>query len=197
MKDNDYNARFIFLAAPSVTELEQRLIKRGTDAPEKVKECLEIAKEELKQSEIEGFHDKIFVNDHVDVTYQKLEAYIFGDEVVDATESGVPATDTDMADQTTAVEKASTSAMEVEATEWILNEFSLGNLEVIVSACNINMALWHDTFFTLVGMKTYSIAWKLLVFMYPFQPQMSIENSTSYLVRVRKCENRSQVAARV
>ena len=80
LKDNDYSARFIFLAPPNPEELEQRLVKRGTDSEDKIKERLEIAKAELAQSEVEGFHNQIFINDDLEATYKSLEAYIFGDE---------------------------------------------------------------------------------------------------------------------
>lgn len=104
MKDNDYNARFIFLAPPDVGELEQRLIKRGTDTPEKIKERLDIAEAELKQSEVVGFHDKIIINDDLDATYKRLEAYIFGDDEAETEESAVQATEG----------AAATSAMELD-----------------------------------------------------------------------------------
>ena len=41
---------------------------------------LEIAEKELAQAEVEGFHDKIFVNDDLQKTYEQLEKYIFGFE---------------------------------------------------------------------------------------------------------------------
>jgi THO complex subunit 1 len=113
VKDNDYNARFIFLAPPDVGELEQRLTKRGTDTPEKIKERLEIAAAEIKQSEIEGFHDKIIVNDDLNATYGTLEAYIFGVEEADSGESVVQDAD-GPAETTTAGDAAGTSAMELD-----------------------------------------------------------------------------------
>lgn len=85
LKDNGYSARFIFLAPPDAPELEQRLIKRGTDSEDKIKERLEIARAELKQAEVPGFHDQIFVNDDLEATYKALEAYIFGDEEAEET----------------------------------------------------------------------------------------------------------------
>ncbi|KFY05417.1 hypothetical protein O988_00006 [Pseudogymnoascus sp. VKM F-3808] len=77
LKDQSYPARFIFLNAPSVEELEKRLRARGTDDEEKVKQRLETAAEEIKQAEIEGFHDKILVNDNLTDTFEELEKYIF------------------------------------------------------------------------------------------------------------------------
>jgi guanylate kinase len=77
LKDQSYPARFIFLNAPSVEELEKRLRARGTDDEEKVKQRLETAAEEIRQAEIEGFHDKILVNDNLTDTFEELEKYIF------------------------------------------------------------------------------------------------------------------------
>lgn len=58
-------------------ELEKRLRGRGTDDDEKVKQRLETAAEEIKHAEIEGFHDKILVNDNLSDTFDELEKYIF------------------------------------------------------------------------------------------------------------------------
>ncbi|OBT83198.1 hypothetical protein VE02_09148 [Pseudogymnoascus sp. 03VT05] len=77
LKDQSYPARFIFLNAPSLEELEKRLRARGTDDDEKVKQRLETAAEEIKHAEIEGFHDKIIVNDNLTNTFDVLEKYIF------------------------------------------------------------------------------------------------------------------------
>jgi THO complex subunit 1 len=80
LKDRGYDARFIFLAPPDGSELEQRLQKRGSDTAEMIRQRLEIAQKELEQAKIEGFHDVTFVNDNLEVTYKSLESYIFGDE---------------------------------------------------------------------------------------------------------------------
>jgi len=60
-----------------VEKLEKRLRARGMDDEEKVKQRLETAAEEIKQAEIEGFHDKILVNDNLADTFEELEKYIF------------------------------------------------------------------------------------------------------------------------
>jgi len=41
---------------------------------------MEIAKDEIEHSKIEGFHDKIIVNDDLRQAYNELERYIFGIE---------------------------------------------------------------------------------------------------------------------
>jgi len=72
------------LAPPNKAELETRLRKRGLDPEEKIKERLATADLELEQSKVEGFHDKIIINDDLEVTFKELESYIFGlgDETV-------------------------------------------------------------------------------------------------------------------
>lgn len=80
LKDQSYDARFIFLAPPEIPELERRLQRRRSDDEDKIKQRLVIAERELEQAKVEGFHDKIFVNDDLETTYRNLESYIFGDE---------------------------------------------------------------------------------------------------------------------
>jgi guanylate kinase len=48
---------------PSVEELENRLVKRGTDSPDKIKIRVEKAKDELK---LAGQFDTIIVNHQLD-----------------------------------------------------------------------------------------------------------------------------------
>ncbi|KAG0648438.1 THO complex subunit 1 [Hyphodiscus hymeniophilus] len=88
LKDASYAARFLFLQPPNIAELSERLRRRGSDDEDKIKARLEIAEKELQQAKVEGFHDKIFVNDDLQKTYEKLEKYIFGLEG-DIAEEGV------------------------------------------------------------------------------------------------------------
>jgi len=53
----------LFIQAPSVEELERRLIDRGTDSPEKIKQRIDKAAWEMTQAE--GF-DHIIINDDPD-----------------------------------------------------------------------------------------------------------------------------------
>ncbi|OBT64895.1 hypothetical protein VE03_06452 [Pseudogymnoascus sp. 23342-1-I1] len=107
LKDQSYAARFIFLNAPSLEELEKRLRARGTDDEEKVKQRLVTAAEEIKQAEIEGFHDKILVNDNLTDAFEELEKYIFQ---TDAAETDAAETDA------AGTDAAKTDAHGVEAT---------------------------------------------------------------------------------
>jgi len=82
--------------------LQERLRLRGSDDDDKIKARLESAEKELAHADLEGFHDKVFVNDDLEVTYAALEKYIFGDEGGTAT-GAAEATNTEvvMADDET------------------------------------------------------------------------------------------------
>ncbi|MDA9052237.1 guanylate kinase [Schleiferiaceae bacterium] len=56
-------AHALFIQAPSVEELERRLVARGTDSPEKIKLRIEKASWEMNQSE---YFDHIIINDDLD-----------------------------------------------------------------------------------------------------------------------------------
>lgn len=63
-------------------ELERRLKERGGVTPENIEKRLKVAEEEIEQSKVVGFHDKVFVNDNLGETFKEIESYIFGfDEV--------------------------------------------------------------------------------------------------------------------
>lgn len=61
----------IFIAPPSWTELERRLIARGTDTPEKVQQRLQRAKEEWKLADS---YDYVVINSTVDQAVNELDA---------------------------------------------------------------------------------------------------------------------------
>ncbi|MGQ9620181.1 MAG: guanylate kinase [Bacteroidales bacterium] len=64
------NALSVFIMPPSIEELEKRLIKRGSDTPEKIKMRVQKAGIEMKSA---GSFDCIVVNDDLDKA--KNEAY--------------------------------------------------------------------------------------------------------------------------
>jgi len=61
----------IFIAPPSWSELERRLIQRGTDSPEKIHQRLQRAKEEVESAHI---YDYIVINDSVEQAVAELDA---------------------------------------------------------------------------------------------------------------------------
>ncbi|PYI04829.1 guanylate kinase [Aspergillus sclerotiicarbonarius CBS 121057] len=76
VKRTDLNARFLFLAPPSVEELERRLRGRGTETEESLMKRLTQAKNELEFSKEPGAHDKIVVNDDLEKAYTELRDWI-------------------------------------------------------------------------------------------------------------------------
>ncbi|TVY83925.1 Guanylate kinase [Lachnellula suecica] len=82
VKDNGYNARFIFIGPPDSAELERRLKEKGAEPEEKIRERIEDAKKEFEQAKAEGVHDKIVDNGDL----EELEKFIFGKE--EGTETG-------------------------------------------------------------------------------------------------------------
>lgn len=67
------DARFLFLLPPSLAELERRLRRRGTDAPETVARRLALARREL--GAVHHF-DYVVVNDVLEATVEALEAIV-------------------------------------------------------------------------------------------------------------------------
>ena len=63
----------IFIQPPSVEELEKRLVARGTDSPEKIKERVAKASEELTYA---GRFDVVIVNDDLDKAINETEKVI-------------------------------------------------------------------------------------------------------------------------
>lgn len=76
VKRTDLNARFLFLAPPSLEELETRLRGRGTETDESLRKRLEQARNELEFSRQPGSHDKIVVNNDMDTAYKDLRDWI-------------------------------------------------------------------------------------------------------------------------
>ncbi|KAJ5297988.1 hypothetical protein PENANT_c012G06344 [Penicillium antarcticum] len=76
VKKTDLNARFLFLAPPSLEELEKRLRGRGTETEDSLQKRLAQAHNELEYSKQEGAHDKIVVNDDLEKAYVELRDWV-------------------------------------------------------------------------------------------------------------------------
>jgi guanylate kinase len=63
----------VFLAPPSLSELERRLRHRGTDSAERIRSRLETAKSEYRRA---PSYDYIVINDDPDVAAQELSAIL-------------------------------------------------------------------------------------------------------------------------
>jgi guanylate kinase len=59
----------IFIMPPSVEELENRLVKRATDSPEKIRMRVEKAREEMK---LANQFDTVIVNHHLDLAKKEV-----------------------------------------------------------------------------------------------------------------------------
>ena len=67
----------IFVIPPSLEELRNRLVKRGTDSPEAIEGRLCRAKEEYGEAD---FYDYIVVNDKVEIAAEELQAILTAEQ---------------------------------------------------------------------------------------------------------------------
>ncbi len=72
------DAAFLFIAPPSVEVLQERLEKRGTEAPEVIAARVAQAKEELTHA---GEYDYVIVNDVLDDAIQDFKSIIRAEEL--------------------------------------------------------------------------------------------------------------------
>lgn len=72
----DLNARFVFLAPPSMEELERRLRGRNTETEDSLQQRLAQARNEMEFSKTPGAHDRIVVNDDLEKAYGELKEFI-------------------------------------------------------------------------------------------------------------------------
>lgn len=70
-------ARYVFIAPPSMPVLEKRLRGRGTEKEESIQKRLAQARLELEYAETPGAHDLIIVNDDLENAYTELEQFVF------------------------------------------------------------------------------------------------------------------------
>lgn len=77
IKQSSISARYIFIAPPSMSELESRLRGRGTEKEESIVKRLEQAKKELEYSQTDGVHDIIIINQDLDKAFQELKDFIW------------------------------------------------------------------------------------------------------------------------
>lgn len=76
MKKTDLNPFYIFIQPPSLEILKDRLIGRGTETEESLKQRLEIAQKELVYGLTPNNADLILINDDLETTYQQLKTFI-------------------------------------------------------------------------------------------------------------------------
>ncbi|PTB62066.1 guanylate kinase [Trichoderma citrinoviride] len=72
------DARYVLIEPPSLDELEARLRQRSTKTEVSIEKKLGQARCELEQAETSGLYDMVLVNEDLDASYKKLEAFIWG-----------------------------------------------------------------------------------------------------------------------
>lgn len=78
VKNTDLNARFLFIAPPSIEDLRKRLEGRGTETPESLERRLGAAYAEMEYAD-SGAHDLVIVNDDLEKAYQEMKKFIFAE----------------------------------------------------------------------------------------------------------------------
>ena len=76
VKKSSMACKYIFIAPPTMEDLEKRLRGRGTETNEKILIRLENAKNEMEFGVKEGNFDAIFVNDQIEETFEKIVKYL-------------------------------------------------------------------------------------------------------------------------
>ena len=72
VKESSLKPRYVFIAPPSMDELERRLRGRGTETEEAIKTRLGNAAKELEYGQQAGNFDRVFVNANLDECFQTL-----------------------------------------------------------------------------------------------------------------------------
>ena len=73
VKKSDLDAVYVFIAPPSMAELERRLRGRGTEKEEAIKTRLANAGKEMEKTKEDGFFNRVIVNDTIHtVSYTHL-----------------------------------------------------------------------------------------------------------------------------
>lgn len=72
MKKSSLDANYIFIAPPSMQDLEKRLRGRGTEKEEAILKRLGNAKDEIEYGMGKGNFDRVFVNDDLNNTFEAM-----------------------------------------------------------------------------------------------------------------------------
>lgn len=75
-KDLALDSRFVWIAPPSLTVLEERLRKRGSESESSIKKRLETAMRELSYAATKNVFDVIIVNDNVETAFEELCTFV-------------------------------------------------------------------------------------------------------------------------
>ena len=72
VKKSSLDPHYLFIAPPSMKELEKRLRGRGTEKEESIQKRLANAKAEMEYGQTSGEFDKYLVNSDLDATFEEL-----------------------------------------------------------------------------------------------------------------------------
>ena len=72
MKKSTLDCKYLFIAPPSIGDLESRLRGRGTEKEDKIVVRLQNAKGELEYGNTEGNFDAVITNDDLEACYNKI-----------------------------------------------------------------------------------------------------------------------------
>ena len=73
--DNTIDARYVFIAPPSLEILGSRLRGRGTENEENIQARLAQSRQEIAYAETSDAYDKIIINDDLQQAYRELETF--------------------------------------------------------------------------------------------------------------------------
>ena len=80
VKKSTLDALFVFIAPPSMEELEKRLRGRGTEKEESIQKRLANAAGEMAKTEVDGFFHAVIVNDDLEKAYGELKTVVIDDD---------------------------------------------------------------------------------------------------------------------
>lgn len=80
VKKSTLDALFVFIAPPSMEELEKRLRGRGTEKEESIQKRLANAAGEMAKTEVDGFFHAVIINDDLEKAYGELKTVVIDDE---------------------------------------------------------------------------------------------------------------------
>ena len=80
VKKSTLDALFVFIAPPSMEELEKRLRGRGTEKEESIQKRLANAAGEMAKTEVDGFFHAVIVNDDLEKAYGEHKTVVIDDD---------------------------------------------------------------------------------------------------------------------
>jgi len=76
IKSSEFHSVYIFIAPPSLEELERRLSSRGTESEESLRKRMDTAQSAIAFSKQTGIYDLVLVNDDLERAYSQLKSFL-------------------------------------------------------------------------------------------------------------------------